>query len=85
MHQGSPYTRGPGTHPALALSPHLMIGKEYRSVMPTRPTTGILTLRKVTAWHQLMVPSSSSDDELSLVKHDTQVDLNFDDVGIHYT
>jgi hypothetical protein len=34
--------------PAHALSPRLMIGKEHQSVTPTRPTTGILTLRKVT-------------------------------------
>jgi hypothetical protein len=53
--------------------------------MPTRPTTGILTPRKVTAWCQLVVPSSSSDNGLSLVKHDDQVDLNPDGVRICYT
>jgi hypothetical protein len=52
--------------------------------MPTRPTTGILTPRKVTAWCQLVVPSSSSDNGLSLVKHDDQVDLNPDGVRIRY-
>jgi hypothetical protein len=53
--------------------------------MPTRPTTGILTPRKVTIWRQLVVPSSSSDDVLSLVKHDSQVDLNPDGTRICYT
>jgi hypothetical protein len=62
-----------------------MIGKEHRSVTPTRPTTGILTPRKVTARRQLMVPSSSSDDDLSLVKHDARVDLNPDGTRIRYT
>jgi hypothetical protein len=37
-HQCSPCTQGHGTHPAHALSPRLTIGKEHRSVMPTRPT-----------------------------------------------
>jgi hypothetical protein len=32
-----------------------------------------------------VVPSSSNDDDLSLVKHDTRVDLNPDDVRIRYT
>jgi hypothetical protein len=49
------------------------------------PTMGILTLRKVTIRHQLVVPSSSSDDDLSLVKHDTRVDLNSSGVRIRYT
>jgi hypothetical protein len=62
-----------------------MIGKEHRSAMPTRPTTGILTPRKVTIWHQLVVPSSSRDDDLSLVKHDTQVDPNPGSARIRYT
>jgi hypothetical protein len=35
--------------------------------MPTRPTTGILTPRKVTIRCQLVVPSSSSDDALVMV------------------
>jgi hypothetical protein len=38
--------------------------------MPTRPTTGILTPRKVTTQPQLVVPSNSSDDDLSLVKYE---------------
>jgi hypothetical protein len=62
-----------------------MIGKEYRSVTPTRPTTGILTPRKVTIRCQLVVPSSSSDDDLPLGKHDARVDLNLGGVRIRYT
>jgi hypothetical protein len=46
---------------------------------------GILILRKVTAWCQLMVPSSSSDNDLSLVKHDARVDLNPGGMRICYT
>jgi hypothetical protein len=62
-----------------------MIRKEHRSVTPTHPTTGILTLRKVTIRRQLVVPSSSSDDDLSLVKHDARVGLNPSGVRIRYT
>jgi hypothetical protein len=62
-----------------------MIRKEYRSVTPTHPTTGILTLRKVTTRHHLVIPSSSSDDNLTLVEHDAQVDLNPSGVRIRYT
>jgi hypothetical protein len=71
--------------PTHDLSPCPTIGKEHRLVMPTRPITGILTPRKVTIRHQLVVPSSSSNDDLPLVKHDARVDLNPDDVRIHYT
>jgi hypothetical protein len=46
---------------------------------------GILTLRKVTIRRQLVVPSNSNDDDLSLVKHDAQVDLNPGGARIHYT
>jgi hypothetical protein len=53
--------------------------------MPTRPTTGILTPRKVIIRRQLVVPSSSSDNDLPLVKHDAQVDLNPGGARIHYT
>jgi hypothetical protein len=67
------------------LSPHLTIGKEHSSIMPTRPTTGILALREVTVRRQLVVPLSSSDDDLPLVKHDARVDLNPGGVRIHYT
>jgi hypothetical protein len=62
-----------------------MIGMEHRSVTPTSPTMGILTLRKVTARHQLVVPSSSSNNDLSLVKHDAWVDLNPGGTRIRYT
>jgi hypothetical protein len=62
-----------------------MIGKEHRSVTPTHPTTWILTSRKVTIRYQLVVPSSSSDDELPLLKHDARVDLNASGVRICYT
>jgi hypothetical protein len=82
---GSPCTRGRGTRPARALSPCPMIGKEHRSVISTCPTTGIPTLRKVTIWHQHVVPLSSSDDDLSLVKHEAWVDLNPSYVRIRYT
>jgi hypothetical protein len=68
-----------------ALSPHPMIGKEHRSVTSTPPTTGILTPRKVFIQHQLVVPSSSSDDDLPLVKHDARVDLNPGGARIRYT
>jgi hypothetical protein len=78
-------TQGHGTRPAHALSPRLMIEKEDRSVMPTCPTMGILTPRKVTVRHQLVVPSSSRKNDLSLVKHGTRVDLNPSGVKIHYT
>jgi hypothetical protein len=70
---------------ARALSPHSMIRKEHRSVMPTHPTTGILTPRKVTIRCQLVVSSSNNDDDLSLVKHDAQVDLNPGSTRICYT
>jgi hypothetical protein len=83
--QGPPCTRGRGTHPTCALSLCLTIGKEHRSVIPPRPTTGILTPRKVTIRLQLVVSSSSSDDNLPLVKHDTWVDLNPGGVRICYT
>jgi hypothetical protein len=83
--QGSPCTQGHGTCLARSLSPHPTIRKEHRSVTAMCPTMGILTLRKVTIRHQLVVPSSSSDDDLSLVKHDTRVDLNPSGVRIRYT
>jgi hypothetical protein len=54
-------------------------------VTPTCPTTGILTPRKVTIWCQVVVPLSSSDDELSLVNHDARVDLNPGGARICYT
>jgi hypothetical protein len=68
-----------------ALSPRPMIGKEHWQVTPTRPTLGILTPSKVTIRCQLVVPLSSSDDDLPLVKHDARVDLNPGGMRIHYT
>jgi hypothetical protein len=46
---------------------------------------GILSPSKVTIQHQLVVPSSSSNDDLPLVKHDAWVDLNPSDTRVHYT
>jgi hypothetical protein len=83
--QVSPYARGHGTHPVRALSPRPTIRKEHRSVTPTCPTTEVLTPRKMTIWHQLVVPSSSSNDDLPLVKLDAWVDLNPSGARIHYT
>jgi hypothetical protein len=85
VHQGSPCSRGRGMYPARALSPRLMIGKEHQLVTPTCPTMGILTPRKVTIRCQHVVPLSSSDDDLPLVKHDTRVDLNSGGTRIRYT
>jgi hypothetical protein len=83
--QGSPCIDGHRMHLARALSPRVKIGKEHRSVRPTCLTTRILTLRKVTVRCQLVVPLSSSDDDLPLVEHDAQVDLNRSGTRIHYT
>jgi hypothetical protein len=83
--QGSPCARGCGTRPVHGVSPHPTIGKEHQSVMPTHPTMGVLTLRKVTVRRQLVVPSSSNDDDLRLVKNDARVYLNPSGVRIHYT
>jgi hypothetical protein len=83
--QGSPCTRGHGMNPTHDLSPRPMIGKDHRLVTPTRPTMGILTPRKVTIRRQLVVPSSSSNDNLPLVKHDARVDLNPGGARIRYT
>jgi hypothetical protein len=62
-----------------------MIGKEHESITPTHPTTRILTPRKVIVRRQLMVLSSSSDDDLSLVKYDAWVDLKPGGMRICYT
>jgi hypothetical protein len=62
-----------------------MIRKEYRSVMPTHPTMGILTPKKVIVLCQLVVSLSSCKGDLSLVKHDPRVDLNPDGARIRYT
>jgi hypothetical protein len=45
---------------------------------------GDLSLRKVTIRHQLVVPSTSSNDDLPLVKHDARVDLNPGSARIRY-
>jgi hypothetical protein len=73
--QGSPCARGCGTRPVHALSTRTTIGKEHRSVMPTCPTTGFLTPRKVTIRRQLVVPSSSSDDDLPLMSDSPPLSL----------
>jgi hypothetical protein len=51
--------------------------------MPTRPTMGILTPRKVTIQHQLVFPSNSSDDDLSQVKHDARHNVGRRDDPLH--
>jgi hypothetical protein len=45
----------------------------------------ILTPRKVTIQCQLVVPSSTSNDDLPLIKHDARVDLNPGGARIRYT
>jgi hypothetical protein len=83
--QSSPTAHGRGLRPVRALSPHLMIGKEHRSVMPTHPFTGVLTPKKITIRCHMVVRSSSSDDDLPLVKHDARADLNPSGARIRYT
>jgi hypothetical protein len=46
---------------------------------------GILTPKKITIRCQLVVPSSSSDDDLPLARHDARVDLNSGGAKIWYT
>jgi hypothetical protein len=62
--QSSPTAHGRGSRPVRALSPHLMIGKEHRSVMPTHPFTGVLTPKKITIRCHMVVRSSSCEDPL---------------------
>jgi hypothetical protein len=83
--QSYPYGWGHGSHPVHALSPRPMIGKEHRSITPTHPSTGVLTLSKVTIQHQLVVRSSSNDHDLPLVKHDARVVLIPSGARICYT
>jgi hypothetical protein len=71
-------------HPVRAVSPCPTIEKEHQLVTATRPTTRFLTPRKVTIRRQLVVPLSSSDDDLPLVKHDARVDINPSSVRIRY-
>jgi hypothetical protein len=67
------------------LSPHPTIRKEHHSVTPMRPSTGVLTLKKITIHHQLVVLSSSNDNDLLLARHDARVDLNSGGMRICYT
>jgi hypothetical protein len=83
--QSSPAAQDRGSHPICALSPDLMIRKEHHSVTPTCPSTGVLTLKKITIRRQLVVLSSSSDDDLPLPMHDDRVDLNPSGARICYT
>jgi hypothetical protein len=83
--QSSPAAQGRGSCPVRALFPHPTIVKEHRSVMTTHPSTGVLTTKKITIRHQLVVPSSSSDDDLPLVRHDARVDPNPSSARIRYT
>jgi hypothetical protein len=39
----------------------------------------------VTIWRQLVVPLSSNDDDLPVVKHDARADLHPEGVRIRYT
>jgi hypothetical protein len=71
-------------HQCAKVPPIPEVVERARSVPPTCSTTGILTSRKVTIRHQLVELSSSSDDDLPLVNHDTRVDLNPDGVRIRY-
>jgi hypothetical protein len=77
--------RGCVSRPIHALSPCPTIGKEHHLGMPTRSSAGVLTPKKITIQRQLMVPSSSSNDDLPLVRHDTRVDLNSGGARIRYT
>jgi hypothetical protein len=70
VRQSSPAAQGHGSRPVRALSPHPMIGKEHSSVTPTCLSTGVLTLKKITIQHQLVVPSRNNDDDIPLMKHD---------------
>jgi hypothetical protein len=83
--QSSPAAQGRGSRLVQALSPHQTIRKEHHWVMPTCPSTGVLTPKKITIRHKLVVPSSSNDDDLPLVRHNTRVDLNSDGMRICYT
>jgi hypothetical protein len=77
--------QGRGLHPFCVLSPRPTIGKEHHLVMPTRPSTGVLTPKNITIRCLLVVLSSSSDDDLPLVRHHARVDLNSGGTRIYYT
>jgi hypothetical protein len=85
VRQGSSSAHGRGVQPARALSPRPTIRKEHRSITPTCSMTGVLSPRKVTVQRRVAVSPSSSDDDLPLVKHDAQVDLNPGGAQICYT
>jgi hypothetical protein len=83
--QSSPAAQGHASHPVRVLSPRPKIGKEQCSVMPMHPSMGVLTPKKITIRRQLVVPSSSSGDDLPLARYDTQIHLNSSGVRICYT
>jgi hypothetical protein len=76
-----------------SLSARVRVGRDLhghfslvkRSVIPMRQMLGVLSPRKVTIRHNLVVHSGNSDDDLPLVRHDDRVDLKPDDVRIRYT
>jgi hypothetical protein len=68
-----------------ALSPRPTIRTEHRSVTPMHPMMGVLTPRKVTFHHNVAIDNGSSDNDLPLVRHNTQDDLNSGGARIHYT
>ena len=68
------------------LTPRPTIGKECGSATPTRPTTGMLTPRKVTLRRKVVIDTGSDDDDNTpLTRHDARVDLNPSGARIHYT
>jgi hypothetical protein len=85
VHQSFPTAQDHSSRHVRALSPSPTIGKEHCSVMPTRPSMGVLTLKKITIRCQLVVPSSSSDNNLPFVRYDARVNLNSGSARIHYT
>jgi hypothetical protein len=51
VRQSSPTAQGRGSRPVRALSPCPTIGKEHHSVTPMRPSTGVLTPKKISIRH----------------------------------
>jgi hypothetical protein len=70
--------------PVCALSPHPTIGRSTDWSRLHVPLRGPHS-EKVIVRCQLVVPSSSSDDYLPLVKHDARVDLTPSGKRIRYT
>jgi hypothetical protein len=68
--QSSPTAQGRGSRLVRVIYPHPTIGKEHHSVTRTCPSMSVLTLKKITIRHQLVVLSSNSDDDLPLARHD---------------